>query len=109
VLATASITVPAGGAWTQLPYSLTPSGSTACVGIDSDPEISCSNPFPDYICIKCAGELSFAISSPGAFWVGYARLEPGPAVVARRSLASNVSVERERQTSMSVLTLVTQC
>ena len=78
VLATASITVPAGGAWTQLPYSLTPSGSTACVGIDSDPEISCSNPFPDYICIKCAGELSFAISSPGAFWVGYARLEPGP-------------------------------
>jgi hypothetical protein len=78
VLASAVLSVPGGGAWTQLPYTLTPSGSTNCVGITSDPDISCDNGgFADYICIKCGGELSYGLSSPGDIWVGYARLEPG--------------------------------
>ena len=40
VLASMDISVPAGGAWTQLFYTLTPSAGTNCIGIDSDPEIS---------------------------------------------------------------------
>ena len=78
VLATTTVTVPAGGAWTQLSFALTPTGSTSCVGITSDPGISCNNAFPDYVCIKCGGELSFGLSAPGAVWIGYARLEAGP-------------------------------
>ena len=79
VLASTTVTVPAGGAWTQLNYSLTPSAATNCDGIasGSDPNISCNNAFADYVCIKCAGELSFGLSAPGAVWIGYARLEPG--------------------------------
>ena len=80
-LATTTITVPAGGAWTQLNYTLTPSAGTTCVGITSDPAISCNNgqqpAFYDYMCVKCGGELSFGLSSPGTIWIGYARLEPG--------------------------------
>ena len=79
VLASAVVTVPAGGAWTQLAYSLTPAAGTDCEGIAADPEIDCNNAnnFADYVCIKCAGELSYGLSAPGAVWIGYARLEPG--------------------------------
>jgi len=78
VLATTVVNVPAGGAWTQLPYTLTPSGSTNCEGISSDPNISCNDGgFADYICIRCGGELSFGLAAPGDLWVGYVRLEPG--------------------------------
>lgn len=78
VLASAVLQVPGGGAWTQLSYTLTPTAGTNCVGIESDPDISCSDPFGDYICIKCAGELSYGLAAAGAeVWIGYARLEPG--------------------------------
>ena len=80
VLDSVVVNVPGGGAWTQLNYTLTPSASTSCVGIESDPEVDCNNAnnFADYVCIKCGGELSYALSGPGAIWIGYARLEPGP-------------------------------
>jgi hypothetical protein len=79
VLASTVVTVPGGGAWTQLPFTLTPSSGTNCTGITSDPAISCNNAFADYICVKCGGELSLGLAAPGSsIWVGYARLEPGP-------------------------------
>lgn len=81
VLASTTVTVPGTGVWTQLSYTLTPSAGTNCVGITSDPNISCNNgqqpAFYDYTCIKCGGELSYGLSAPGTIWVGYARLEPG--------------------------------
>jgi alpha-L-arabinofuranosidase len=78
VLNSKVVNVPGGSAWTQIFYDLTPTGSTDCEGIQSDPNIDCNNPFPDYVCIKCAGELSFELTNPGStVWIGYARLEPG--------------------------------
>ena len=77
VLASTTVTVSAGAAWSQHSFTLTPSSNTSCVGITSDPNISCNNAFADYICIKCGGEVSFGLSAPGTMWVGYARLEPG--------------------------------
>lgn len=79
-LASTTVTIPGGGAWTQLPYTLTPSANTTCNGITpgSNPNIDCnSGGFPDYVCIQCGGELSFGMSAVGDMWVGYARLEPG--------------------------------
>lgn len=78
-LASAPLAVPGGGAWTQLSFTLTPSSSTTCVDGSGDPTVDCnSGGFPDYQCIKCGGELSFALTAPGDVWVGYARLDVGP-------------------------------
>ena len=78
VLASAVLSVPGGGAWTQLSFALTPSAGTSCEGASaSDPDVNCNDPFPDYLCIKCGGELSFALEAVGEVWIGYARLEPG--------------------------------
>lgn len=77
-LASATVTVPGSGHWVQLNYTLIPSASTTCMEADpEDPDVSCNNAFPDYICIKCGGELSYSVSEPGSVWIGYARLEPG--------------------------------
>jgi hypothetical protein len=77
-LASAVVMVPGGGGWTQLNYTLTPTAGTTCVGADQeDPGVDCDDPFPDYVCIKCGGELSYSLAAPGAVWFGYARLEPG--------------------------------
>lgn len=79
-LASTTVNIPGTGVWTQLSFTLTPSASTTCTGITagSDPNIDCnSGGFPDYVCIRCGGELSFGLSSPGDMWVGYARFEPG--------------------------------
>jgi hypothetical protein len=73
-----TVTIPGNGEFTQVFYEFTPIAGTDCQGITSDPEISCSNPFPDYICIKCGGELSFELATPGStIWIGYSRLDPG--------------------------------
>lgn len=78
VLNSTSVNIPGGNVWTQIFYDLTPTRSTGCEGIESDPAIDCNNPFPDYVCIKCAGELSFELTNPGStVWFGYVRLEPG--------------------------------
>lgn len=78
VLASAVLNVPGGGAWTQLSYELTPSAATGCVGVTApDPDVDCNDPFPDYVCVKCGGELAYSLAAPGDVWLGYARLEPG--------------------------------
>ena len=78
VLASTRVTIHGGGGWTQLNYTLTPTAGTRCVGADQeDPDVACDDPFPDYICIKCGGELSYSLDAPGTVWFGYARLEPG--------------------------------
>ena len=98
VLASASLAVPGGGAWTRLAYSLTPSAGTTCVGAAAGDPVDCnSGGFPDYVCVKCGGELSYGLSAAGdEVWIGYARLEPGawgrvPGVPVRAEAAATLS------------------
>ena len=95
-LASAALAVPGGGGWTQLNYTLTPSASTTCSDGAGDPSVDCnSGGFADYACIKCGGELSYALTAPGNVWVGYARLDIGawgrvPGVPVRAEAAATL-------------------
>ena len=82
VLDSATLAVPASAAWQQVPFTLTPSAGTACVGIapGAVPNIDCGRlgPNPGHICVQCGGELQVGLAAPGTAHIGYVFFEPGP-------------------------------
>lgn len=79
-LATTSVAVAGGGAWQSLPYAFTPSASTTCADAAPGGDVDCdAGKFGDYACVRCGGEVVYALTQPGAVvWVGYVSLQPGP-------------------------------
>jgi hypothetical protein len=92
VLATQTIKFK-GGNWTQLPFNLTPSASTSCIGIDNAvakekygvlcPMNNTYNPdgrMSDrtaHICVACGGQFTVALSAPGEVNIDFVYLQPG--------------------------------
>ena len=86
-LATATLTVPGGGVWANLSFTLTAARGTACEGIapGSDRTIDCGGvwPNPAHVCVACGGEV-FVGLAPGAAGASGAHLayvyaQPGAA------------------------------
>jgi hypothetical protein len=83
VLATTTVTLPPDASpttWSQMNFSLTPASGTTCVGIapGSDPSIDCVTvPNADHICVRCGGQLYFALTAPSVVHVGYVTMQPG--------------------------------
>ena len=77
-----TIAVGAAPGWQQVPFALTPSAGTACVGIapGSVANIDCGRlgPNPGHACVQCGGELQVGLAAPGAAHIGYVFFEPGP-------------------------------
>ena len=71
-----------GSTWVRYNGSLTPSASTACVGIPcgSDPTIDCGvEAGPAHVCVRCGGELRIGLTrEAGDAKFGYVSLQPGP-------------------------------
>lgn len=71
----------AGGNWTQLNFTLTPSTSTGCTVIaeGSDPLVDCGKPGPEpgHVCTKCNGQIVVGLASPGSVSIDYVFLQPG--------------------------------
>ena len=65
----------------MLNFTLTPSGSTDCVGVDpiaGDPEIDCGKMGPhSHVCVKCGGEFAIGLASAGSASIDYVTLFPG--------------------------------
>ena len=80
----------AGGEWTKLSFSITPSAGTTCVGVQpgSDPTVGCpvyNNTYSPtarmsdlkaHICVKCGGEFVVGVRK-GAINLGFSFLQPG--------------------------------
>lgn len=77
---TAGAGTPGYGAWAQVNFTLTPTASTTCVGIEpnSDPTVECGNlPDESFLCVKCNGEFQIGLSGPGQVNLIYVFLQPG--------------------------------
>ena len=71
----------AGGNWTRLNFTLTPTAGTECNGVEAgtDPGVDCGamGPGVGHVCVKCAGQFVVALSQPGSANIDYVFLQPG--------------------------------
>jgi hypothetical protein len=84
VLASVSqaVSPAADGSWVRVNFTLTPSASTTCVGVTSDPDVNCGKVDglqPGHTCVKCGGEFILGLSGPAAASInlGYVDVSPG--------------------------------
>jgi hypothetical protein len=81
----------AGGDWAMLNFTLTPSASTTCVGLDnSTDEVDCGTingrvtpwgkppKIHSHICVQCGGEFTIGLSAAGEASIDYVYMQPGP-------------------------------
>jgi hypothetical protein len=86
-----------GSLWVAYNFTLTPSASTACVGIPfgSDPAIDCGGEAgPAHVCVRCGGEFRVGITSPSDFKAGYIELLPGAWGLVQSKRGTSIPVLR---------------
>jgi len=86
-----------GSLWVAYNFTLTPSASTACVGIPfgSDPAIDCGGEAgPAHVCVRCGGEFRLGITSPSDFKAGYIELLPGAWGLVQSKRGTSIPVLR---------------
>eukprot|EP00117_Sycon_ciliatum_P036358 scpid35682/ scgid27380/ len=77
--------------WTKVPFNLTTTGGTQCVGIEpgSDPTVGCPvynttytahasmSDLTAHVCVKCGGQFVVGLRGAGEMRLGFTFLEPG--------------------------------
>ena len=80
MLAAAHLPFTAGGNWSRLNFTLTPSADAPCEGIaaGSDPTIRCpaEDSSAGHICVKCGGTFVVGMREPGDALVDFVFLQP---------------------------------